>query len=347
MLKLPQTRRQQLENRMREAKTYPAWTKAARAYDRLTGMAEWREIDKTRLYDHVSIRQRLERLRDLRKRGDHTGLLFTLNEGIHGNMGGMGKAELHERARFGTKRLVEEYVAEIATALKLIAGLDEQKVSFEQKLDFFNRASHCYGRSALMLSGGGALGFYHVGVVKALVEQHLLPSVISGASAGSLVAAILGTHTDAELDRFFDAQHIRFEAEQEASWFNRMFWSNNARIDVHDLEEVVSRLVPDLTFEEAFRKTGRHISIFHCARRGPSDFPTAQCHYLAQCPGPLGGDGLLRGARRISPGDPAGQKRARRHQTLPGGAPLGRRLDFRRPARQATGQAVRRQSLHR
>jgi predicted acylesterase/phospholipase RssA len=36
------------------------------------------------------------------------------------------------------------------------------------------------------------LGFYHIGVVKALWTEGLLPRVISGASAGSLVAAQLG-----------------------------------------------------------------------------------------------------------------------------------------------------------
>ena len=40
------------------------------------------------------------------------------------------------------------------------------------------------GRTGLFLSGGAARGFYHLGVVKALAEQRLVPRVISGASAG-------------------------------------------------------------------------------------------------------------------------------------------------------------------
>ena len=35
---------------------------------------------------------RLDRLRSMRAKHDYQGLLFNLNEGIHGNMGGMGKA---------------------------------------------------------------------------------------------------------------------------------------------------------------------------------------------------------------------------------------------------------------
>lgn len=37
-----------------------------------------------------------------------------------------------------------------------------------------------------------------VGVIKALYERNLLPRVISGASAGSLMAAAVGTMTDEE-----------------------------------------------------------------------------------------------------------------------------------------------------
>ena len=54
-----------------------------------------------------------------------------------------------------------------------------------------------------MLSGGGVLGFYHLGVVKTLLEQGLLPRVISGSSAGSLVAGVVGTHAKRELEFFY------------------------------------------------------------------------------------------------------------------------------------------------
>ena len=41
----------------------------------------------------------------------------------------------------------------------------------------------------LALGGGGALGAAHVGVLKALREHHVLPKVVAGTSAGSLVGA--------------------------------------------------------------------------------------------------------------------------------------------------------------
>lgn len=250
-----------IEQEMAEAQTYEEWARAAKEHDARTGMDRWKRMDQTRLYDHVEIRSRLDRLRALRARHDDHGLLFALNEGIHGNMAGMGQPILYTRAKFGTKQLIVDYVEEIVSALEHIAALDHDVIPLEEKIDFFRRASLCYGRTALMLSGGGILGNYHMGVVKALIEQDLLPTVISGSSAGSIVAAILGTNSDRQLKRLLAKPALELEARREASWFDRALWGRHPQIDVHELEEMIARLIPDLTFQEAFEKTGRHINI--------------------------------------------------------------------------------------
>jgi len=66
------------------------------------------------------------------------------------------------------------------------------QIPAEVRLAFFNDTRHSYGRTALLLSGGAYLGYYHMGLVKALFYQGLLPKVISGASAGSLITVIAG-----------------------------------------------------------------------------------------------------------------------------------------------------------
>ena len=250
-----------LEKEMDLATSYDQWREAAIKHDELSGQKRWREVDQTSLYDYTQIRLRLDRLRSLRARHDYHGLLFTLNEGIHGNMGGMGRSSLYRRAKFGTKQLIEQYIDEIDESMRFLAELDDDAISVQEKLDFFYRANVCFGRSALMLSGGGVLGFYHLGVVKTLLEQGLLPRVISGSSAGSLVAGVLGTHTDEELEHFYEPANVHFEAEREASVFSQMFFGANPQIDVGDLEKLVARMVPDMTFQEAYEKTGRQISI--------------------------------------------------------------------------------------
>lgn len=45
-------------------------------------------------------------------------------------------------------------------------------------------------RFSLSLSGGGARGAAHVGVLKALEEEGLKPAALSGTSAGAFVAAL-------------------------------------------------------------------------------------------------------------------------------------------------------------
>jgi NTE family protein len=246
---------------MARATSYGEWRQAAVDHDELSGQKRWRDVDQTSLYDYTQIRLRLDRLRSLRARHDYHGLLFTLNEGIHGNMGGMGRSSLYRRAKFGTKKLIEQYIDEIDDSLRFLAELDHDAIDVQEKLDFFYRANVCFGRSALMLSGGGVLGFYHLGVVKTLLDQGLLPRVISGSSAGSLVAGVLGTHTDEELEHFYEPANVHFEAEREASVFSQMFFGSNPQIDVGDLEKLVARMVPDLTFQEAYEKTGRQISL--------------------------------------------------------------------------------------
>ena len=250
-----------LEKQMNKCTTYEVWCELAVEHDELSGQKRWREVDQTSQYDYSQIRLRLDRIRSLRARHDYHGLLFTLNEGIHGNMGGMGRSSLYRRAKFGTKRLIEQYIDEIDDSLRFLAELDSDEIDVQEKLDFFYRANVCYGRSALMLSGGGVLGFYHLGVVKILLDQGLLPRVISGSSAGSLVAGVVGTHTDKELEHFYEPANVLFEAEREANAFSRMFFGANPQIDVGDLENLVARMVPDMTFQEAYEKTGRQISI--------------------------------------------------------------------------------------
>ena len=99
------------------SESYEEWLAQAREYDYVNGLEEWKYEESSSLYDYEEIRSRLDKLRQFRKKGDNHGLLFTLNEGIHGNMGGMGNPKLYVKALSGTKKLVEEYVDEIAESI--------------------------------------------------------------------------------------------------------------------------------------------------------------------------------------------------------------------------------------
>lgn len=245
---------------MEEASNYAEWKAAAIAEDDRTGASAWRENDRSRRYDYEVIRKRLAELRDVRASSDPHRLLFYLNEGIHGNTGGMGSSALYRKTNFGTKNLVSDYSRELTGALEQLADVDDATIPFAERLEFFRRASHCFGRTALMFSGGGALGLFHVGVAKALIEQNLLPNVISGASAGSMIAAVLGTRRDEDLMDAVEARSI-VEGFEDVSESNIEAMKGRRRMSVEHLHNFVERLIPDWTFAEAFEETGRQINI--------------------------------------------------------------------------------------
>src|SRR3546814_10720129 len=86
-----------------------------------------------------------------------------------GNIDGMGNERLYQKARFGTKRLIEDYVAQVVAALDSIAA--SRAIPRDENRDFFRRALHCYGRSALLLSGSASFLFFHIGVVEEMWNE--------------------------------------------------------------------------------------------------------------------------------------------------------------------------------
>jgi len=238
---------------LKQAGSYDEWIEAAEAYDKHNGFDRWRQRDETRQYDHVSIRIRLDRLQSLKARHNIKGMLFTLNEGIHGNMGGMGRAGLYGHALSGTKRLIEDYIDELVHTLELIAQESSGDISFDEKLDFFQRASHCFGRSALMMSGSGSLLYFHVGVIRALAQAELLPTILSGSSGGALVGSVVATHTDAELMDMMQAEYFLENMPQDGP--------APSDAPTAELEAGIKQFIPDLTFQQAFEKSGRAMNI--------------------------------------------------------------------------------------
>jgi TAG lipase/steryl ester hydrolase/phospholipase A2/LPA acyltransferase len=58
------------------------------------------------------------------------------------------------------------------------------------------------------------MSVYHIGVVKALYEQDLLPKIICGASAGAIVAGLICTRSLDRLEDLFDPYYIKFDCFQ-------------------------------------------------------------------------------------------------------------------------------------
>jgi len=250
-----------IEKSLDEAKSYSEWKTLALEHDKQAGLEYWKMADESSRYDYGSIRSRLDHLQGLRSRGDNHGLLYALNEGIHGNMGRMGCSSLYSNSKIGTKHLIESYVNEITSTLEHLASPDVDDISADEKVDFFRRASHCFGYSAMMLSGAGTLLYFHVGTVKALWEENLLPSVLSGSSGGAIVCGIIGTHTDEELSNIFEPANIRTEIKSEEKIWKGVSLLGSKQLNVEDISKALNRMMPNLTFQEAYKKTGRQINI--------------------------------------------------------------------------------------
>lgn len=68
---------------------------------------------------------------------------------------------------------------------------------------------------ALALGGGAARGFAHIGVIKALEAQGIVPDIVVGTSAGSVVAALYASGMSG-----FDLQNVALQMEEAmvADW---------------------------------------------------------------------------------------------------------------------------------
>ncbi|KAL7546876.1 hypothetical protein ACHAWF_010200 [Thalassiosira exigua] len=126
---------------------------------------------------------------------------------------------------------------------------------------FLTRARAAYGRTALCLSGGAMMGNYHFGAVRALLETDLLPHIISGTSAGSVIGAMLCTRTEEELIRDLKPEVLAPKMSIfESSWGQRWarWYRHGTMFDQDDWYQRVKWFTCDeMTFEEAYKKTGR------------------------------------------------------------------------------------------
>lgn len=250
-----------LQADMDAATSYDEWKDAAIAYDKGTEFASWKSDDKSEHFDHKSIRRRLRRLRKLRKNKDYAGVLYALNEGVHGNIDGIGRAGLYRKAKFGTKKLIVNYVDEVTGALELLASSKASGIPQDKLLDFFQRAQHCYGSSALMMSGAGSFLFFHIGVIKVLWQQGILPDILSGSSGGAIVGSLVSTHSDKDLEKIFDPDNLVHEIKRDESLFRHFEALKPNIASANEIRAVLKRMIPDLTFQEAYERTGRHLNV--------------------------------------------------------------------------------------
>jgi len=206
-------------------------------------------------------------------------MMALIRTSLSRDIGGSGSASLYNHSHVGTKKLVERYVQ---ASVNIVDALVEQAklalppgVTHRDVLENLALARKNFGRSALVLSGGSVYGMAHIGVLKAIWEKRLLPKIISGTSAGSIVASVICTKKDEEvldvLERFADGDLSVFtDKDNPESWFAHLgravrygAWHDNRH-----LSRVMREQLGDLTFQEGFNRTGRILNITVSSKPG-------------------------------------------------------------------------------
>lgn len=253
--KLINARRRDLE----QAATYAEWREIALDLDRLEGSEAWKQDEMSDDYDYLLIKERLNEMRELRRSGEVRQLVFSLAEGLHGNLGNVADPILYSYSRVGTKKLIEDYIEEAVRCLDYICVGDFPDFTDSEKVLFFKRTGTSFGRSALLLSGGATLGMFHLGVIKAMWEQGILPRVISGSSAGSIIGGMVGTRSDEEMPAMFDPESLNLQAFQTLSL--RQMIKGKALMDPSQLLACLERNIAPSSFIEAFERTRRILGV--------------------------------------------------------------------------------------
>ena len=244
---------------MLHAVDYKTWRDAAAELDRIEGLDEWKHEEASDDYDWRLIRSRLRQIRQLRQDGQIVKLVHHLRQGLHWNLGNIGNADLYRHTRIGTKKLIENYVAEVCDTLEMLAETEAPEFGLAEKLKFFHDVALSYGRSALMLSGGATLGLFHVGVVRALYREGVLPTVMSGSSAGAIVASTVGTRRIEDLESLLDPQNAYYPFWRVLP-LKQMF-KRGSIMDQTQLRRAVAKNIRDLSFEDAYKVSGRVLNI--------------------------------------------------------------------------------------
>ena len=178
---------------------------------------------------------------------------------------------MYRHSHVGTKDLIERYIVSVTSTLNALLDISakakcdgmESRYILEQLLS----TRQAFGRSALLLSGGATFGMNHIGVLKALFQAQMLPRIISGASAGSIVSSVVCTRSDDEiphlLETFCEGSLDVFDEDGTDGMIRKLtrFLKHGALYDIENLTNIMRTMLGDITFQEAYNRTRKILNI--------------------------------------------------------------------------------------
>lgn len=249
-----------LRKNIEVAESYEEWKNLALKIDEETGVQEWKYNNSSPYFDAAFIAHRLTLLRRYRSQNRIADLMHILREGLTYDIANIAHPMLFTATMVGTKKVIEDYVTEVSNSLAFVASKECQSINMLEKIIFFQACQKAYGQPALMFSGGASLGLFHTGVCKVLLEQDLMPQVMSGSSAGAIMTAMLGVAKPSEMQKILSGENFFNEAFKFRDW-REIVKGNGGIADVKFLKAFLKRNLGNLTFAEAYEQSGLHINV--------------------------------------------------------------------------------------
>ncbi|BFZ63103.1 Lipase 5 [Saitoella coloradoensis] len=260
--------------RLSAAKNYEEYAEACRELDKMDPLVvAWKKDPASPYYNHLLLQRLIGTMRRMREEPETTTsrqMLWFVRSVLRRDVGGILHPGLYRHTRIGTKDLIMEFNDEAIKFLETLAGgirsepnpsLDDL-IYLERELTGLRSA---YGQTALLLSGGANMGMTHIGVLKTLFQAKLLPRVISGSSAGSIVASALCVRIDEEIPDFLNAFSKLFNLDVfgTENWMGRLWnlWKKGALLDITNLRLTMRDLIGEMTFSEAYNRTRRVLNV--------------------------------------------------------------------------------------
>lgn len=274
-------KRKQLRKKLKGSKSYYEWSIHMAKLDALDGFHEKEKVAlENQLYDRNLLQDKIMHLRRVREsaRGGAGALeqMYAIRTDLVRNLGNMANSALSEHFPI-VPGPIREYIDEVRLHLEQITY--SPNVSLRDKSAFLRETRHAFGRTALVLSGGGALGAFHLGVVKALLEHRMLPRVLAGSKSGAIVCALAATRTDSELlsllENLDSVDLSFFTTATVLQHALHAFAGAPQRPDL--MRKRLRHLLGDLTFLEAYTYTGR---VFNISIYEQSDHASRLLNYL-------------------------------------------------------------------
>ena len=248
----------------------------------------WFEDSRSPHYDWQTLQLHVSNLRALLESSDGRGLAGYIRILQTRNISRILSPQLYLRSPVRTKRLIHEYVQISASVLRHLSrresvyGSPGNALTRVDRQQLFDNLRQSLGKTCLLLQGGSAFSLCHIGVARALLHQSLLPQVITAASTSAFVAALICTTAGSDLkmklsevaldcSAFDRARQDQARRKDEwwvsrllpAGWWERItrLWRTGHLFDIAVIEECAKDNFADLTFAEAYTRTGRVLNI--------------------------------------------------------------------------------------